>query len=94
MTPRQPGIHRCPTTQPRLLGTPIPADPEFRVSDSVTVSANEAVFTAEKAFAAVGQIGLDLVQFRLDSSTPSGTDVLLTVAVNGVKSNSLMIPVK
>lgn len=83
-----------PTTQPRLLAMPLPSDPAYNIVDSVTMGVNGSVFPAEKAYAAAGQIGLDMVQFRLDSSTPAASEISLTVWVNGVQGNSLLLPVQ
>jgi hypothetical protein len=56
------------------------------------VQVGEAAITAEKAFAAAGRCGIDAVQFRLDRSI-AGT-ATLRVTINGVDSNTLLLPVQ
>ena len=82
-----------PTDHPRPEGLPVPASPPYVVLDPVSVQVGTGVLAAENAFAAPGQVGLDLVQFRLDSSTPSGIATIV-VKVNGVASNTLNLPVQ
>jgi uncharacterized protein (TIGR03437 family) len=53
-----------------------------------------SIFTPQSAFAAPGQVGVDLVQFQLDSSAPSGSAVPLFLTVNGVNSNTLSLPIQ
>src|ERR1039458_8337659 len=81
-----------PAERPRPEGFPIPQTPSYNILDAVTLQAGTLVITAENAFAAVGRCGVDAVQFRLDGSV-TGT-VTLRVTVNGVDSNTLMLPVQ
>jgi len=60
---------------------------EFRVC------ADNERFPAQSAFASPGQVGVDLVQFRLDASIPAGT-IPFSIAVNGVSSNSIDLPIQ
>lgn len=83
-----------PTDPPRLEGIALPATPQYAISDPVTIQVGGSVFTPESTFAAPGQVGLDLVQFRLDSSAPSGTAAPLYLTVNGVNSNTLSLPIQ
>jgi hypothetical protein len=58
----------------------------------VTLQAGTLSITAEGAFAAPVRLAIDAAQFRLDSSV-TGT-VTLKVTVNGVDSNTVMLPVQ
>jgi uncharacterized protein (TIGR03437 family) len=82
------------TSPARPEGLAVPAMPPYLVVDPVTVQVGTGVFTPDSAFAAPGQVGLDLVQFRLDSSAPSGTSASLNATVNGIASNTLLLPIK
>jgi len=83
-----------PTAPVRPEGLALPPTPPYLVLDPVTVQVGNGVFTPESAFAAPGQVGLDLVQFRLDSSAPSGTAASLHLNINGIDSNTLLLPVQ
>jgi uncharacterized protein (TIGR03437 family) len=83
-----------PTDHPRPLGFPIPASPDYLVVDSATVQVGTTSINAEKAFAVPGRQGIDAVQFRLTDDSPSATTATLKVTVNGVDSNTVMIPVQ
>jgi uncharacterized protein (TIGR03437 family) len=60
--------------------------------DAVTVQVGELAIAAENAFAVAGRCGVDAAQFRLDGSV-TGT-VTLRVTINGVDSNTLLLPVR
>ncbi len=81
-----------PTERPRPEGFPIPQTPTYNIVDSVTLQAGTLSITAEGAFAVPGRLGIDAATFRLDSSV-TGT-VTLKVTVNGVDSNTVMLPVQ
>jgi uncharacterized protein (TIGR03437 family) len=83
-----------PTDRVRPEAAAIPASPRFMILDPVSLQVGSAVFTPESAFAAAGQVGVDLVQFRLDSTAPSGAGVPIYVTVNGVASNTLTLPIQ
>jgi uncharacterized protein (TIGR03437 family) len=83
-----------PTDHVRPAADAVPATPPYRILDAVTLQVGTAVVTPESAFAAPGQIGVDAVQFRLDSGVPSGAAIPLYVIVNGVNSNSLALPIQ
>jgi uncharacterized protein (TIGR03437 family) len=83
-----------PTDHVRPQGAAVPVSPAFRILDPVTIQIGSGRFSPESALAAPGQIGVDVVQFRLDSSVPSGAAIPLTITVNGVTSNSLSLPVQ
>ena len=81
-----------PAERPRPEGFPIPQSPSYNLLDAVTVQVGQLAVTAENAFAVVGRCGIDAAQFRLDSSV-TGT-VTLRVTINGVDSNTLLLPVQ
>jgi len=83
-----------PTDHVRPEAVAVPATPPYRVLDPVTIQVGASVFTAESAFAAPGRIGVDIVQFRLDSTAPSGAAIPIYLTVNGVSSNTLPLPIQ
>ncbi|HUI56403.1 MAG TPA: hypothetical protein VLY04_15615 [Bryobacteraceae bacterium] len=83
-----------PTDNTRLAGMPVPSSPPYQVLDPVTVTVAGAVFTPENAIALAGQVGVDVVRFRLDSSAPSGSNAPLKLTINGVDSNTLPLPIQ
>jgi uncharacterized protein (TIGR03437 family) len=83
-----------PTDHMRPEAMAIPSSPRFMILDPVSIQVGSAVIAPESAFAAAGHVGIDLVQFRLDSSAPSGAAVPIYLTVNGVKSNTLTLPIQ
>ena len=83
-----------PTDSTRLSGMPVPSSPPYCVLDPVTVTVAGAVFTPENAVALAGQVGVDIIRFRLDSSAPSGSNAPLKLTINGVDSNTLPLPIQ
>ena len=83
-----------PTDRVRPEGAPIPASPRYMLLDPVSLQVGAVSVKPESSFAAPGQVGVDLVQFRLDSSAPTGATIPLTLTVNGVKSNTLPLPIE
>jgi uncharacterized protein (TIGR03437 family) len=81
-----------PTDHARPEGMPIPKSPTYSMVDAVKLQVGELSIPAERAFAVVGSCGVDAAQFRLDGSV-TGT-VTLRVTINGVDSNTLMLPVR
>jgi uncharacterized protein (TIGR03437 family) len=78
----------------RPEATAVPASPRFLILDPVTLQVGASALTPESAFAAPGQVGIDLIQFRLDGSAPSGPAIPLYLTVNGVSSNTLSLPIR
>jgi uncharacterized protein (TIGR03437 family) len=83
-----------PTDRVRPEATAVPAAPHYMILDPVTIEVGASVLVAESAFAAPGHIGVDMVQFRLDSTAPSGAAIPFYVTVNGVSSNTLTLPIQ
>ncbi|MGA3019066.1 MAG: hypothetical protein ABSF62_18235 [Bryobacteraceae bacterium] len=83
-----------PTTPVRPFGFPVPATPPYAVVDAVSVQVGASTLTVESAYALPGNIGIDAVQFRLDNTVPSGASSNFQLVVNGVNSNTLLLPVQ
>jgi uncharacterized protein (TIGR03437 family) len=83
-----------PTDHVRPEAMAIPRSPRFTILDPVSIQVGSATVIPESAYAAAGQVGVDLVQFRLDSSAPSGPAVAISMTVNGVVSNTLTLPIQ
>jgi uncharacterized protein (TIGR03437 family) len=83
-----------PTDRVRPEGVAVPASPRYMILDPVTIQVGSAVFKPESSFAAPGQVGVDMVQFRLDGTAPTGAAVAISLTVNGVESNSLTLPIQ
>jgi uncharacterized protein (TIGR03437 family) len=81
-----------PADHARPEGFPIPPSPDYSMVDGVTLQVGDASIAAEKALAAAGRCGIDAVQFRVDGAV-SG-NLTLRVTVNGVDSNTLLLPVQ
>lgn len=83
-----------PADHIRPEGIATPPILRYMILDPVRVQVGASVFTAESAFVAPGQVGIDVVQFRLDGTAPSGAAIPLYLTVNGVSSNSLSLPIQ
>jgi uncharacterized protein (TIGR03437 family) len=83
-----------PMDHPRPEGFAVPASPPYLLVDSATVQAAGVAIAPEKAFAAPGQVGVDVVQFRLGDGIPSATNIQLYVTVGGQDSNTVVLPVQ
>jgi uncharacterized protein (TIGR03437 family) len=83
-----------PTNIPRPEGIAVPPTPPYLISDPVSIQVGTVVFTPVSAFAAPGQVGLDVVQLQLDNTAPSGSAIPVYVTVNGVNSNTLPLPIQ
>ena len=70
-----------------------PPNPPPAVADSVDLSLAGATVTS-KSTAAPGYTGMVTTQFQVPSGLPSGTSVPLLVSINGVDSNTVMLPTK
>jgi uncharacterized protein (TIGR03437 family) len=83
-----------PTIPARPEGLPVPVSPSFVVTDSASVQVGTADFAAQSAYALPGAVGIDVVEFTLGSGVPSGGDSQLTVTINKVVSNTVLLPVQ
>ena len=83
-----------PTTPARPEGLPVPASPAFAVTDPASVQVGTASFPAQSAYALPGAVGIDVVEFALTTGAPSGGDFQLTVTINKVVSNTVLLPIQ
>ncbi len=83
-----------PTAPARPFGFPVPATPPYAVVDPVSAQVGASTLTVESAYALPGSIGVDAVQLRLDNTVPSGGNASFQLVVNGVNSNTLLLPVQ
>jgi len=83
-----------PTAPARPEGQPVPASPAYLLTDPASVQVSTASFAAQSAYALPAAIGIDVVEFTLGSGAPSGGDFELTVTVNKVVSNTVLLPIQ
>ena len=83
-----------PTTPSRPEGLAVPKTPSFTVTDPVSVQVGTASYASQSAYAMPGAVGIDVVQFLLGSDAPSGGDFPLTVTINKIVSNSVLLPIQ
>ena len=62
------------------------------MQDAASVQAGDASIAAEKAFAVPGRFGIDAVQFRVNGA--GSGNVTLKFTINGVDSNTVLLPVQ
>jgi uncharacterized protein (TIGR03437 family) len=72
-------------------GFPVPAWLSLPLADPVEVLLGEQVIEPESAAAAVGEIGIAAVRFRVPEDAPAAAE--LRVRVNGKESNGVVLPV-
>jgi uncharacterized protein (TIGR03437 family) len=77
-----------PAVAPRPFGFAPPE--QSPIVDTVSVQAGDAVVAPERAYAAAGRIGLDVVQFRVPEGVSGAMQVRVTV--NGKVSNPVAVP--
>jgi uncharacterized protein (TIGR03437 family) len=70
-----------------------PPDPPPALADSVNISVGSHYPTTMWAGAAPGYTGLAVTKFQVPNGTSAGT-LPVTITVNGVKSNAVMLPVE
>ena len=83
-----------PSTPARPEGLPVPQSPAYALTDPASVQVSTASFAAQSAYALAGAVGIDVVQFALGSGAPSGGDFQLTVTINNVVSNTVLLPIQ
>ncbi len=77
-----------------LLDGFFPPDPAPALADSVSISVGGRSLATKWAGAATGYTGLEVTKFLVPQGMPAGTSVNVIVSVNGVKSNTVMLPVE
>jgi uncharacterized protein (TIGR03437 family) len=83
-----------PFMLPYIDGFPAPPSPPNPLVDPVSVSLGGTALTPAWAGAAPGFVGLVSCQIPIGSSVPAGTTLPLTVTVNGVSSNTVLLPIQ
>ena len=84
-----------PTTPMRVEGLAVPNAPAFVIDDPISVQVNGASFRASSAYALPGGVSIDVVEFALTPpNTPAAGDFPLTVTVNKVVSNTVLLPIE
>jgi uncharacterized protein (TIGR03437 family) len=83
-----------PLTLPYIEGFPAPQDPKNPLVDPVAVSLGGTVFPPAWAGAAPGFVGLDSIQILIGDMVPTGTTLQLIATVNGVSSNTVLLPIQ
>ncbi len=79
--------------QQTVLDGFFPPNPPPAVKDAVSLSV-AGVKPGSKSTAAPGFIGVVLTQFQVPTGLPGGTSVPVLVTINGVESNTVMLPLK
>jgi uncharacterized protein (TIGR03437 family) len=85
-----------PTSPARPEGLALPLTPAFLLTDSASVQVGGASFPASSAYALPDAVGTDAIAFTLTQpNTPTTAgDYALTVTVNSVVSNSVLLPIQ
>jgi uncharacterized protein (TIGR03437 family) len=79
--------------QQTVLDGFVPSNPPPALVDSVTLSVGDAK-PSSTSTAAPGFVGVVLTQFQVPSGLASGTSVPVMVSIQGVDSNTVMLPVQ
>jgi uncharacterized protein (TIGR03437 family) len=77
-----------------LLDGFFPPVPAPALADSVHVSIGGHAPSTMWAGAAAGYTGLAVTKFQVPHGMPSGSTIPLAITINGVKSNTVMLPVE
>jgi len=83
-----------PLTLPCIDGFPAPPSPTNPLVDPVSVSLGGTVLTPAWAGAAPGYVGLVSVRIAIGNTVPTGTTLDLAATVNGVSSNTVLLPIQ
>ncbi len=83
-----------PLKNPFTDGFPAPQMPPNPLADTVQATVGGAVVTPVWSGAAAGYNGLDALELAIDGSIPKGVTLNLSVTVNGVSSNTVLLPVE
>ena len=71
-----------------------PPNPAPALSDSLTITIGGQTPAPSWSGAAAGFVGIACTNFQVPSGLPSGTSVPLNVTINGVASNTVMLPIQ
>jgi uncharacterized protein (TIGR03437 family) len=83
---------------PYLVNAPdgfaLPANPNFMLTDPVTLTVGDAVASTTYAGAAADKVGINAVSFNIDDSMPVASNVPVKISINGHESNTVVLPLK
>jgi uncharacterized protein (TIGR03437 family) len=82
------------TTPERPAGYPVPSSQVYALTDPITVTIGGVSVTPSNAYAQSGSVGVDVVQFVVPTGLPSAANASLAVAINGVTSNAVQVPIQ
>jgi uncharacterized protein (TIGR03437 family) len=81
--------------EPRVIdGFIVPSDALYRLADSLTVVSGELSLEPQWTGAAPGMVGTAVVKLKIGDEVPGGSTLDVSVAINGVQSNSVQLPVE
>jgi uncharacterized protein (TIGR03437 family) len=75
-------------------GATVSAGTKYPLADAAKIVVGEQQIEPAWAGAAAGKVGVAVVQLKIDESIPHASNVALRVVVNGVESNSVLLPVE
>jgi len=75
-------------------GIAVSAATKYPLADSAKIVVGEQQIEPVWAGAAAGKVGVAVVQLKIDESIPHASNVALKVLVNGIESNSVLLPVE
>jgi uncharacterized protein (TIGR03437 family) len=78
----------------RIIDGFFPPEPAPALADSVGISADGHHTPTMWAGAASGYTGLAFTKFKVPDGMPAGSSVPITITVNGVTSNTVMLPLE
>ena len=83
-----------PNNQPAVDGFPASSNTNDSIVDPITVNTDTAQLQPDFAGAAVGIVGVQVVQLTITSDFPLSSNVNLTISVNGTNSSQVVLPVQ
>ncbi len=83
-----------PCQQPLIAGFLLPGGAPNPLVDTLTIQLGAFAPYAAFAGAAPDLIGMEIAQFQITPDLPSGTNLPLTVTVNGRQSNTVLLPLQ
>jgi len=75
-------------------GAAVSAGTKYPLADAAKIVVGEQQIEPVWAGAGAGKVGVAVVQLKIDESIPHASNVALKVFVNGVESNSVLLPVE
>ena len=80
---------------PRPLdGFAVPVRPQYTLEDPLTLLAGGSAWPTLWSGATAGRVGYDTLRFQVDPAMGQGANVEIRVSINGVVSNSVLLPVE